>query len=177
MFELSGIDPNPAVLRLDLHHYVDVVAHERFQHRDQIGDDLSRVDVHRHEDLSMGECEELASDGARPCGAGEHLVKVVATRVAFGQVCAGQLGVPVDRCQQIVEVVDNPTGELTDGLQALVLQHLRIDAALASHVADIQHRSDIDALVRRDRAPGHKAEQIAPVCPAKPKLHSLAGVG
>ena len=124
----------------------------------------------------MGKCEELASDGARPSGTGEHLVKIPANRVAFRQGCAGQLGVPLDRGQQIVEVVDNPACELTDGLQALGLDHLGVHAALAGHVADIQHRSDEEALVRRDRAPGHNAKQIAPIGPAEPEFHPLTGL-
>jgi len=69
----------------------------------------------------MGEREELASDGARPSGAGEHLVEILANRVAFGQGVAGSSAYPWIGRQQIVEVVDNPPANLTDGLQALGL--------------------------------------------------------
>jgi len=91
----------------------------------------------------MGEREELASDGARPSA----LASTWSRSSRIGSPSAGrrgQLGVPLDRRQQIVEVVDNPAGELTDGLQALGLDHWASMLRLPS-LADVQHRSDEDA--------------------------------
>jgi hypothetical protein len=152
LFELRRIDPDPAVVGLDIQRDVHVVAHQGSQECDQIGNDLGRVHVHRYRHLGAREGEEPASDCPRPFGAGEDLVEVLANRVAIRQFRTSQFGVSPDRRQEVVEIVDDPAGELTDGLEPLVLHDLSVDDTLARDVADAQQRSDVCAFVRRDRA-------------------------
>jgi hypothetical protein len=72
--------------------------------------------------------------------------------------------------------VRNPARKLPYGLEALVLDHLRINGAPAGHVADFQHRADVDTLLSRDRAACDEGDQIAPTLPAESDFDAFAGV-
>ena len=74
----------------------DVVSKKRTENRYQRTDDLSRVDIGRHEDLRTCEGQELARKRRRPLSARDHLIEVVADRVIGADPTTGQLGVSMD---------------------------------------------------------------------------------
>ena len=175
LLELSRVDAHPRVVCGHIHRDDDL-PEEGGQYRQQSGDHDCWIDVDRHEHLPAGEGEELAGDGSRALGALDDLAQIVTNRIVGGQAVNRHRCVAVDRCEQIVEVVGDPPGELADGLQALALHDLGVDTPLARHVADIQHRPDEDVVLRHDRAPRDEPIEVAAIGPAEADLHPLAGV-
>ena len=71
----------------------------------------------------------------------------------------------------------DPARELPDGLEALVLDHLRVHRQFPGDVADVQDRPDIFAVFSRDRAPRHERSKEAIVLAAEAQGNAFAGVG
>ena len=87
----------------------------------QIGDNLVGVDVLPFKALLATKAEELAGDICRVTGNLKNLFTVSVRGVLGAQRPLDCLGVADDRLQGVVELVGNPSGQLSKGFQFLRL--------------------------------------------------------
>jgi len=130
----------------------DVLTDEAVEYRGGGANDVVQVDQALFDDVPPAEGEEPGCkargvrgrkldsfQAAHECGVGMHRA-------------GRKLGVPRDRRQQIVEVVRNPTGELSECVHLLCLKELRFELLLLRDVEQEAAAGRLAVGVLDDRA-------------------------
>ena len=120
----AAVDIDGPAVRL--HHQTDAGREQHPHHFQGVPDDGVEIDhiVLGGVGLPPAEGKDLIHDLLGPAARLIDLVNVLIVFVFRAQLLLQKLGVPHDRGQQIVELMDDPPGQGPDGLQLLVVAHL-----------------------------------------------------
>ena len=119
-FELARIDLDRAALVRNRDFCGDVVAQRAREHVLEFGEPLAEIDHRGGEHLSARKCEQLPRETFAPASRVHDHVDDP-TVLFRGQIAAQALRAAADDHQQIIEVVRDAAGQMSDGFQALGL--------------------------------------------------------
>ena len=160
LFELAAVGLHDHRLLGQRRHELDVFADHPLQECVGLADDLVQVEHLGVQHLLASEGEQLPRQSGGPVGADQNLADVVCSAILSAlEAAEGELAVPLDRDQQVVEVVCHAARKLSERLQllglaqpGLELRALGLTAPLLGHVDPEGDRAD--DLVRHRRASG-----------------------
>ncbi len=146
--------------RSDVEADVDVVGHQLPEDRLQIAEHGVQIEDCRLDRLAAAEGEELAGDRAGAIDCLLHVGEVGLAGRVLRQIRAEQLGIAADDHQDVVEVVRQAAGEVTDRIDLLRVLQLSLELVALRDVAAVEH-DPADRLVAAQIAPEHV--EIAPL--------------
>ena len=159
LLDLAGVRPHRPERRARTDVELDVLGDHPLQHRRDAVHDGVQVERVRAAARRAAEREQLVGERRGTLGGLDHLLDAGARGMVSRQQLLRELAVPGDHAQQVVEVVRDPAGQLSERLEALrALQHAA-GLALLGHVpGDAEHASrPLVARAERDRARAQRA--------------------
>ncbi len=141
LLDLPGVGENGRQVASELRPQLDVLTDGAAEHLLHGLDDLVEIEGLGVDNLPPPEDQQLAGEGGRPFGRNQDLVDVLRQGGVVGHLLRHEPPVAQDEGQDVVEVVGDPTGELTEDLEPLRLaglEHLplRLHPFAVRHVAD-----------------------------------------
>ena len=118
---------------------LDVLAHDPFEHLPRLGHDVVQVESPRLQDLLATVGKQLAGQARSAIGRLADLCDLLALIRVAARPAKQDLGVAADHGQEVVEVVRDAAGELSDPLHLLRLPQLileRLSLRLSGASAD-----------------------------------------
>jgi hypothetical protein len=178
LLDLARVGFHRVQLLGELHAQLDPLAQRPAQQVFELGEELAQVEQLRLDHLATTEDQQLPGQCRGALGGATDFLDVVVRGRACLQLVADELGVVHDHAEDVVEVVSDATGQLSDALQPprpveLLLQGL---LALALRpLADVANRSRGDRLpFQLDTGEADLDRELGPVPAHREKLHSGA---
>ena len=114
--------------------HLDALTGHPAEARQAAGHQLIEVEHARGQHLPAAECQQLAGEARGAVGRPLDLVQVLPRHVGEPRLLLQQGHVADDAREQVVEVVGDAAGELTDGLRPLGLHQSLLELAAVGHV-------------------------------------------
>jgi hypothetical protein len=186
-FELAQVGANRWKVRLAHDLEIDVLPNQLPQHPGQRADGVVEIDTRRVQHLAPPEREKLTGQRGRPVGGRQNLGGIPRRFIVVRYLLRDQRAEADDRRKDVVEVVRDPAGKLSDGLHFLYLIELTFEPfAIGEHRRQLRF-----ALPQRDGDTplgfirhgctggimGGLNDVLTPGVVAKQRLYQRAGVG
>ena len=149
---------------------LDARAHQPSEGRQAAGHQLIQVQHSRREHLAAAEGQQLAGQARGAIGGALDLDEVLPGQGRKPRLFLQQRDVSDDAREQVVEVVRDAAGELTDGLRALGAAQALLELAALGHVGGDPHDSDKYAVPAEPRRPDVEQPAVLPVMTPHPEL-------
>ncbi len=149
LLDLPRVRQDVAQIGSGLRNQVQVFADHPTQHVVEIQDQRVEIEHARLDRLFTCKGEQLVSESRGALGSVEDFVQIAGDLMILRwQRVAGQLGIPADRREQVVEVVGNAPRQPADTLHLLRLEQLCFELfAIGDIVRDPDHPDDRAVLV------------------------------
>ena len=126
LLELAGVGAQPAKIRRELDHQVDVLADQAAQHLLDVREHVVHIEDGGLQHLAPAEREQLAGEAGGRLSGARDLPHMGAQLLIVPNLPRHHLGVAENRREQVVEIMGDAAGELTDGIHLVGVPELRL---------------------------------------------------